>query len=160
MDEYLAVQEVIEKLQEYGAQVETDSLGWLKKSFGDFAELTQTVTGIRLNGAANGDEFIEYIVSEHQKLLELWWLDLTGCVVSDAAVLQLAVFRRLAELNLNRTPITWKALHLVEWLPELDTVHVDGTGLKWLTRQRLAAQLRRKRKSTAAIRAVHPTNLR
>jgi hypothetical protein len=158
MDDYLAVQEVIERLRQFGAVVETNSVGWLQKSFGDFADLTENVTGIRLNDATNGDEFIEYLVSQHQRLLELWCLDLAGCVVSDAAVRQLGVFRRLTELNLNRTPITWEALHVVKWLPELDTVHVEGTGLKWLTRQKLALQLRRKRKATAAIRAVHPTN--
>src|SRR5262245_36463419 len=36
MDEYLAVQAVIERLREFGADVETDSLDWLKRSFGEF----------------------------------------------------------------------------------------------------------------------------
>jgi hypothetical protein len=160
MDEYLAVQEVIERLQRYGAQVETDALDWLEKSFGDFAELTESVYAVRLNGAANGDEVIEYMVSHHPQLLELRRLDLAGSVVSDAAVRQLSVFRRLAELDLSRTPITWEALHIVGWLPELETVHVDGTGLSWLTRRRLAAQLRRNRQAAATIRAVHPTAVR
>jgi hypothetical protein len=160
MDEYLAVQEVIERLQRYGAQVETDALDWLEKSFGDFAELTESVYAVRLNGAANGDEVIEYMVSHHPQLLELRRLDLAGSVVSDAAVRQLSVFRRLAELDLSRTPITWEALHIVGWLPELETVRVDGTGLNWLTRRRLAAQLRRNRQAAATIRAVHPTAVR
>jgi hypothetical protein len=37
---------------------------------------------------------------------------------------------------------------------------VDGTGLSWLTRRRLAAQLRRNRQAAATIRAVHPTAVR
>jgi hypothetical protein len=160
MDEYVALQEVIERLKQFGAQVETNSVDWLEKSFGDFAELSESVINIRLNGAANGDEFLEYVISQRDKLLELRKLDLEGSVVSDAMVRQLSVFRRLSELNLNRTPITWQSLHIVEWLPELDTVHVDGTGLKWLTRHRLAAQLRRKRKVAAALRAVHPLSVR
>jgi hypothetical protein len=159
MDEYLAVQEVIERIRRFGADVTTDSLGWLQKSFGDFADLTENVIGIRLQGAANGDEFLNYIVSQHQRLLNLSRLDLTGSVVTDAAVRQLVVFRGLNELNLNRTPITWEALPIVKLLPQLDTVHIEGTGLKWLTRQKLAMQLRRKRKETAALRAVHPTNM-
>jgi hypothetical protein len=160
MDEYLAVQEVIEQLRRYGAEVETDAIDWLQKSFGDFAELSETVHAVRLNGAANGDEVIEYIVSHHPQLLELRRVDLAGSVVSDAAVRQLSVFRRLSELDLSRTPITWEALHVVGWLPELETVRVDGTGLSWLTRRRLAAQLRRNRQSAATIRAVHPTAVR
>ena len=160
MDEYLAVQEVIDRLEKFGAQVETDSVDWLQKSFGDFAELSESIISIRLNGAANGDEVLNYLVSQREKLLELRGLDLAGSVVSDEAVRQLSVFRRLTELNLNRTPITWLSLHIVEWLPELEEVHVEGTGLKWLTRRKLAAQLRRKRKAAAAMRAIHPTTVR
>jgi hypothetical protein len=160
MDEYLAVQEVIEQLKRYGAEVETDALDWLEKSFGDFAELSETVNAVRLNGAANGDEAVEYMVSHHPQLMELRRLDLAGSVVSDATVRQLSVFRRLTELDLSRTPITWEALHIVHWLPELETVRVEGTGLSWLTRRRLAAQLRKNRQSASAIRTLHPTAVR
>jgi hypothetical protein len=160
MDEYLAVQEVVDRLKQLGAQVETSSVNWLQKSFGDFAELSESVVGVKLNGAANGDDVLDYLITNRDKLLELRRLDLEGSVVSDSAVRQLSVFRRLQELNLNRTPISWQALHIVEWLPELDTVHVEGTGLKWLTRRKLAAQLRQKRKATAAMHAIHPTTVR
>ncbi len=160
MDEYLAVQEVIERLTRFGAEVESSSLDWLQKSFGDFAELSESVIAVRLRGAANGDEVIHYMISHHQQLLELQRLDLTGSVVSDAAVRQLSVFRRLAELDLSRTPITWEALHIVQWLPELQCVRVEGTGLGWLTRRRLAAQLRQNRRAADFLRAVHPTAIR
>jgi hypothetical protein len=160
MEEYIGVQETIEGLNEFGAQVETKSLDWLQKSFGDFAELTETIISIRLNDSARGEEFIEYLVSQHEKLLELRRLDLAGCAITDTSVRQLSVFRRLQDLNLNRTPITWEALHIVQWLPELEDVHVDGTGLSWLTRRKLAAQLRHKRKAAASLRAVHPTSVR
>jgi hypothetical protein len=160
MDEYLALQAVIERLKGYGAEVETDALDWLHKSFGDFAELTESILSIRLNDAVNGDEFIDCLVTERENLLELRRLDLAGCALSDAAVRQLGVFRRLAELNLDRTPITWEALHIVEWLPELQSVSVEGTGIGWLTRRKLAGQLKRKRQAAATLRAVHPTRLR
>jgi hypothetical protein len=160
MDEYIELQEVIDRLQKFGAELETSSVDWLEKSFGDFAELSESVIGIRLNGAANGDDVLDYLIANRDKLLELRKLDLEGCVVTDDRVRQLSVFRRLNEINLNRTPITWQALHIVEWLPELDTVHIEGTGLKWLTRRKLAAQLKRKRKETATMRAIHPTTVR
>jgi hypothetical protein len=160
MDEYIGVQEVIDRLKQFGAQVETDALDWLEKSFGDFAELTETILAVRLNNSVSGDEFIEYLVSQRDKLLELRRIDLAGCAVSDAAVRQLSVFRRLQELNLNRTPITWEALHIAGWLPELEEVHVEGTGLGWLTRRKLASQLRQKRKAAATLRAIHPTSVR
>ena len=160
LDEYLAVQEVIEQLRELGAAIETNSLDWLQKSFGDFAELTEAILAIRLHDAVNGDEFIEYLVSQRDKLLELRKLDLAGCGVTDGAVRQLSVFRRLQELNLSRTPITWEALHVVQWLPELESVNIDGTGIGWLSRRKLARQLREKSKAAATLRAIHPTTMR
>ncbi len=160
IDEYMAVQEVIERLHKFGAEVETNSLDWLEKSFGDFAELTESILGIRLHDSAAGEEFIEYLISQRDKLLELRRLDLVGCAISDASVKQLSVFRRLQELDLSRTPITWEALHIVQWLPELHDVRVERTGLKWLTRRKLAAQLRHKRKAAAALRAIHPVTVR
>jgi hypothetical protein len=160
LDEYLAVQEVIEQLRKLGAAVETSSLDWLQKSFGDFAELTEAILAIRLHDTVNGDEFIEYLVSQREKLLELRKLDLAGCGVTDGAVRQLSVFRRLQELNLSRTPITWEALHVVQWLPELESVNIDGTGIGWLSRRKLARQLREKSKAAATLRAIHPTTMR
>jgi hypothetical protein len=160
MEEYIAVQETIEGIQQYGAQVETTALDWLQKSFGDFAELTESILSIRLNDSARGEEFIEYLVSRRESLLELRKLDLAGCAITDASVRQLSVFRRLQELNLNQTPITWESLHIVQWLPELEDVHVDRTSLNWFTRRKLASQLRRKRKAAETLRAVHPTAVR
>jgi len=160
MEEYLAVQEVAEHLRQLGAETESDAIDWLEKSIGDFAELTESIVGIRIRDAANADEVIALMVREHQRLLELRRLDLSGSNVTDESVRQLSVFRRLSALNISRTPITWEALHVVARLPELEDVCVDGTGLKWLTRRKLAAQLRRKRKEAAALRMMHPTHMR
>lgn len=160
MDEYIGVQEIIAQLKSFGAEFDTNALDWLEKSFGDFAELTETILGITLHDSARGEEFIEYLVGQHDRLIELRKLDLSGCAITDASVRQLSVFRRLQELNLNRTPITWEALHVVEWLPELVDLHVEHTGLNWLTRRKLASQLRRKRKAVASLQAVHPTTIR
>ena len=160
MEDYLAVQEVIGRLKGFGAEVETDTVDWLQRSFGDFAELTDSVVGIRLRDAQRGDEVIGYLVGQHDRLLELRRLDLAGCRLSDESVRQLSVFRRLAHLDLSHTPITWEALHVVQWLPELESINVDGTAIKWWTRRKLRAQMRRKRQLAAAARAMHPTQLR
>jgi hypothetical protein len=160
MDEYIAVQEVTEQLKAFGAEVETNFLDWLQKSFGEFAELTENVLGIKLHDAGNGDEFIGFLVSHREQLLELQRLDLAGCTVSDNNVRQLSVFRRLQELDLSRTPITWQSLHIVEWLPELHVLQVDGTSLNWFSRRKLASQLRHKRQAAETMRAIHPTTVR
>jgi hypothetical protein len=160
MEEYFAVQEVVERLKQFGATVETASLDWLQKSFGEFAQLTESVAAVRLRDALNGDEIVEYIVGQHRQLLELRRLDLAGCAVSDACIRRLTVFRRLAELDLSRTPVTWDGLQIVRELPELVAVAAEGTSLNWLGRMRLAAQLRRNRKAAATARTVHPINVR
>ncbi len=54
MEEYLAVQDTIEGIKQFGAQVETTALDWLQKSFGDFAELTESILSICLNDSATG----------------------------------------------------------------------------------------------------------
>jgi hypothetical protein len=160
MDEYLATQEVEEKIRGFGAEVETNYLDWLQKSFGEFAELTENIIAVRLHDTPNGDEFIELLVRERDHLLELKTLDLAGCTISNLAVRQLGVFRRLQVLDLSRTPITWESLHIIEWLPELHDIQVEGTQLNWFTRRKLASQMKRKRKTAESMRAVHPTMIR
>jgi len=160
IDEYMAVQAIIERLEKFGATVEIAALDWLKKSFGEFAQLTEAVVGVHLQGASNGDEVLDYLINQHERLLELRRLNLAGTTVSDASIRQLSVFRRLAELDVSRTSITWQGLQVVQWLPELETVKVDDTTLNWLARRRLAAQLRHNRKAAAAASALHPTRVR
>ena len=160
MDNYVAVQEMIDQLERLGAHVETDAVDWLQKSFGDFAQLTESVVGVRLRDAANSDEVLAYMIGQQERLLELRLLDFSGCKVSDASIRQLSAFRRLAELELSRTPVTWQGLQVVRSLPELVVVGVEGTNLNWLGRWRLSAHLRRNRKAAATARTVHPINVR
>jgi hypothetical protein len=160
MDEYVAMQAVVGQLTSLGAKVETNFLGWLRKSFGDFAELTEKIVVIRFNDAANGDEFIDYLVTHADELMELERLDLAGTNLTDGAVRQLGVLRSLRSIDLSRTPITWQALHIIEWLPELQSLDVAGTSLNWFTRRRLKSQLSRKRKAAESARVVHPLSVR
>ncbi len=159
VDAYVAVHEVIDRLKQFGAEVELEAVDWLKRSFGDFAQLTESVIGVRLRDADNGDEVVTYLVSQHDRLLELRQLDLTGSTITDNAIRQLSVFRRLAELDVSRTSITWQGLQVVAQLPELETVRADGTRLGWLGRWRLKRVLSRNRKSAATARTVHPTKI-
>lgn len=159
VDAYLAVHEVIERLKQFGAEVAVEAVDWLKRSFGDFAQLTESVVGIRLRDNANGDELVSFLVSQHERLLELRRLDLAGSTVSDSALRQIGVFRRLAELDVSRTPVTWHGLQVVAQLPELENIRADGTPLGWLGRWRLNRALNRNRKTAATARTVHPTKI-
>jgi DnaJ domain len=160
VEEYLATEEVIRRLKELGAEVETRAVEWLEKSFGDFAELTESIIGVRLTGADNGDEFLHYIVGQHDHMLELRRVEIPSCNVTDGAVLQLSVFRRLAHLNLSNTPITGNALQVIRWLPELESINLEATSISWWTRRKLKAMMRKKSKLAVSNKVVHPTKLR
>lgn len=98
-------------------------------------------------------------MSQHKRLLELRRLDLAGSTITDHAIRQLSVFRRLAELDVSHTQITWQGLQVVAQLTELETVRADSTQLGWLGRWRLKRVLSRNRKSAATARTVHPTKI-
>ena len=160
VEEYLATEAVIRQLKDFGAEVETRSVQWLEKSFGDFSELTASVIGVRLAGTENGDEVLRYLVGQHDHLLELRRLEIPGTVVSDGSVLQLSVFRRLAHLDLTSTPITWKGLEVVHWLPALEAIELEGTQTSWWTQRKIKRLVRRKRRKAVSAKTVHPTQLR
>jgi hypothetical protein len=159
VDAYVAVHEVIDQLKQFGAEVDLEAVDWLKRSFGDFAQLTESVVGVRLRDSANGDEVMSFLVNQQERLLELRRLDLAGSKISDNSIRQLSVFRRLAELDVSHTPITWHGLQVAAQLPELETVRADGAHLGWLGRWRLNRVLNRNRKSAATARTVHPTKI-
>jgi hypothetical protein len=60
---------------------------------------------------------------------------------------------------LSRTSITERALALVDWLPGLRSLNVEGTSIGWWARRRLQRTLRRRRRK-APDPLFHPTNIR
>jgi hypothetical protein len=131
MDEYIAVRRVTERLELCGAQVTTNAVDWLEKSFGDFAQLTETITAIRMENSPRADELIAAMVDERDALGSLTHLALPGCQLSDAAAQRLEAFRQLKHLDLSGTPITNDALWFVDELPALESLNLDGTQVGW-----------------------------
>lgn len=159
MEDYLAVGALVEELERIGAEVETTTLDWVRRSFGDFASMTETIVGIRLTNSPRAPEAIDAIVREHTNLQALKRLELGGSAVRDSHVWQLRVFRQLAHLDLSKTQITSRALAIVEWLPSITSLDVAGTSIGWWQRWRLRRTLR-KRSEAVPGAVVHPTNLR
>ena len=93
-----------------GAEIESSTLDWIKRSFGDFANLTESIVGVRLNDSPNAAELIETMIGEQASLPALKRLSLAGCPVDNLLALDLRVFKSLAELDLSRTLITDRAL--------------------------------------------------
>jgi hypothetical protein len=158
MDEYLAILALNERLQKLGAEVETVMLDWVRRSFGDFADLTESIVGIRLTGATNVGELVETLVREQACLAGLKRLELPGCPVTDAIAWHLRPLKGLTHLDLSNTAITWRALSLVDFLPALVTFDVGGTSVSWWPRVRLKRALGKRRKATPNP-ILHPANI-
>ena len=146
MERYIALEQAVERLRQLGAVVKTTSHEWLERSFGDFAQLTETALSATAAGAASGDAIIAALVAEKDALHDLREIDLAGCQISDGAVLELGVFPGLRTLNLANTPITAAALDVVEDLPQLETLGLDGTQVGWWANRRVQSRLRRRAK--------------
>jgi hypothetical protein len=144
MDHYLAAEKAITRLKDLGASVFTKAAEWLEHSFGDFAQLTESILLIRAVDNANGNAVIRAMVEDFDAIRELAALELPGCGVTDDAVLSLGGFPYLRQLNLTRNPITDRALDVIDALPALETLAIDGTEIGWWSRRRTAARLRRR----------------
>jgi len=159
MDEYLGVVSLIERLTALGAKVDSSTLDWVKRSFGDFANLTESIAGIRLTDSQNAAEFVDLMIQELSSLPGLKRLSLAGSNVDNLLALELRVFKSLAELDLSRTPITDRALTVVEFLPDLVKLDIEGTSVGWWARHKVERLLRRRRQSRPDP-IFHPANVR
>jgi hypothetical protein len=158
MEEYLAEEGLMTRLRELGADVETVMLDWVRRSFGDFADLTESIVGIRLANSPKIAELVETLVREQSSLAALKRLELPNCPVDDAIAWQLRPLKGLTHLDLSGTGITWRALSLVEFLPALVTFDVAGTSVGWWPRARLQMALRKRRRKTPDP-ILHPANI-
>ena len=144
MSHYAALQKAMDRLHRLGATVTTKAPQWLEQSFGDFAQLTETVNGIRLEGAANGDALITALVDDYKPLRELEVLELPGTRVSDDSVLCLGIFKQLKRLDLSNTPITRRGLAVIDALANLEAVNLNGAKVGWWDRLWVQTRLRRR----------------
>ncbi|HYO23907.1 MAG TPA: J domain-containing protein [Lacipirellulaceae bacterium] len=144
MGRYVALEAAAARLSALGASISTVMPRWLEQSFGDFAQLTETPVLLRAIDVPNGDQIIAALVSDSAALRELEAIELTGASVTDDAVLRLAVFQNLRRLNLARTPVTARVLELIDAIPTLQSLALDGANVGWWSRRRAAGKLRRR----------------
>ena len=151
MDGYLQSRELADKLVSFGAQVETNAVDWLQRSFGDFADLTESITAVRLENSNQAERMLNEMVKNAEALAKLVRLELPGCQVSDQGVLRCEVFQQLQHMDLSGTPVTKTALAIVDRLPNLESLELLGSKVWWWSRRRVAAELQRRREEKPAI---------
>ena len=151
MDGYLLSRQVMDQLEKFGAKIETNMIDWLQRSFGDFAELTDAITTIRLENSQHAEQMVDVMLANRSALELLTRLALPGCQLSDESALQLGVFQQLQHLDLSNTEITKASLDLIDVLPNLKSFEVTGTNIGWWARKKLAAQLAKRREENQSL---------
>jgi hypothetical protein len=149
VERYAEQEMVVNEIRRLGGEVEIEQLDWIKRSFGDFAVVTERLRGIRLRGAAAGDAFLKQLAQRAAALAYLLWLDVSGGPVSDEGVLGLQALKTLRRLDLSGTRISDKALRVLEGLPNLEWLNLAGTSIGWWARWRLRRSFPRLRLATA-----------
>ena len=150
MDGYLKVQEAIAQLEKHGATVISNAIDWLEQSFGDFAQLTESITGVRLENSPSADAMIATML-EHQAVLgEMTRLELPGCEVSDESVLKLEPFSQLKHLDLSGTPITEEALWIVDTILGLESLNIENTKIGWWMKRKVRGVMKKRHDSQPA----------
>jgi hypothetical protein len=159
MDEYLAIASLIERLRALGAEVDSTMLDWMRQSFGDFANMTESILAVRLHDSPHVAEVVDLMIKERASLPGLKRLSLAGCPVDNLLALELRAFKSLSELDLSRTQITERALTVAQFLPELVSLNIEGTSVGWWARHKLE-RLLRKRRMSRPDPIFHPANVR
>jgi hypothetical protein len=144
MDRYLAFERLEEQLKGHGAEFVVQQTDWLRKSYGDFSELTASIQSIRLADSPAGREIVELLVVNHAAVANLKRLELTGCGVTDESALRLACLQMLETLDLSHNPLTRQVMTLADTIPTLATFCLDGTSVGWLQKVKLAHMLRKR----------------
>ena len=137
VERYALQDRVVNEVRRLGGAIEVEQLDWIKRSFGDFAVVTEMLRGIRLRGRTDGDAFLKYLAEHAAALKNLLWLDVSGSQISDQGIVQLQALKNLRRLDVSGTPISDKALRVVEGLPDLDWLNLAGTSIGWWARWRL-----------------------
>jgi VanZ family protein len=148
VERYSATQAVIAEIERLGGQVETARPAWIVRDIGeDFAQLLDTITGVRLSGPSVGTAQIEFLASNRDVLANLRRLGLSDSRVDDLSVKRLTVFPILRELDLSGTNVGNGTTNTLAEMPALRSVHLGDTRVSWNGRWRL----RRRRRDLEVI---------
>ncbi len=138
VERYIEQQAVIVEVEQRGGRVTLEHLDWLKQEVGeDFAQVLDTIAGIRFAGSKTGDGDIEYLLSRRDLLDTLHWLDFSRSSITTRGLLKLAAFTNLRKIDLRGTQVGNAGLKLVKSLPKLEWVGLSGSRVNWFGRFRL-----------------------
>ena len=142
VERYIEQQQVTAEIEQRGGRVTLEHLDWLKREVGeDFAQVLDTIAGVRFSGPANGDDDIDYLVARRQALGTLQWVDFSRSKISNRGLLRLAPFTDLRKIDLRDTAIGNSGLKLVKSMPKIEWLGLSGSAVNWLGRFQLRRRL-------------------
>jgi VanZ family protein len=138
VERYAAQERIIAEVRRRGGSVELASIDWMHREIGeDFAQLLDTVVGIRLTGEKIGSRDVQFLIGHWQTLTALRRLDLSGSRIGNASVQALRIFTGIEELDLSGTLVgDGGGAHLVA-MENLRRVGLAHTFVSWLGLLRL-----------------------
>jgi VanZ family protein len=138
IERYAAHSEVVSEIERRGGVVETQRPLWIAQELGeDFAQVLDTVAGVRLNGPDIGLDDVQYLVSKRDVLAGLHRLDLADSSVDNRAVRLLMALPTLHELDLSGTFAGNHTAAVLAGMPALRRVNLADTFVSWPARLRL-----------------------
>jgi VanZ family protein len=159
VERYTATQEVIAEIERLGGTSEIERPAWIAREVGeDFAQLLDTITGVRLTGPLVGTKEVAYLAGQRVVLAGLRRLDLSDSRVDDAAVKRLSVFPTLHELDLSGAKVGDQMAIVLAEMPALRRVNLADTFVSWLGRLRL--RRRRPKLEIVTSRSGTPNRMR
>lgn len=151
VENYVRQEKAVDEVRRLGGTVETEEIDWMKRSLGDgFAMLTDRVRVIRLPESAADDAFIGFLAGPPSRTPYLLELSLAGTRITDEGLRALSAFTLLTKLNVARTRVSGGGIQsLLEQLPDLLCIDVQGTAVGLLSRWRFQRMLRKRRAESA-----------
>ncbi len=138
IERYIEQQQVVGEVEQRGGRCTLEHIEWLKQEVGeDFAQVLDTIAGIRFAGPKVDDGHIDYLVSRRALLDTLHWLDLSNSQITNQGLLKLAAFANLRKIDLRGTRISNAGMQLEKSLPKLEWLGLSGTAVNWFGRFRL-----------------------
>ena len=93
----------------------------------DFAQVLDTIAGIRLSGPKVGDADVEFLLTRRSMLETLHWLDFSRSKITNEGLLKLATFSNLRKIDLRGTRIGGDVIQLVKSLSKLEWLGLTGS---------------------------------
>jgi len=137
VEPYMRMLEIVGETERRGGSIESESVDWMQRSYGDFAALADRIRIIRYRGRDDGDSYLQFLAQNNRSLQFLQELDLEDTRLSADGFSRLDKLRGLQRLNLKGTAVTTESLVVLLDLPEMQRIIIGANDLTWWQRQKL-----------------------